>query len=95
MITGKEIQDARMKRGLSLRQLADLAGIPHTTIYRAETEGLDNIRFGYVLIIASKLGLTIPQMEAKNRVQVDLLDAINRQDYALALRIIAALVEEN
>lgn len=95
MITGKEIQDARQKRQLSLRQLGRLTGIPYTTIYRAEKEGIDKIQFGYVLIIASKLGLTIPQMEAKNRVQVDLLDAINRQDYALALRIIAALVEES
>lgn len=94
MITGKELKAARKLQGLSLRQLAEKIGIHHTAIHRAENDGAEKMSYSYIMLIAHGLGMDIPPIEAKNRAEADLIGAMRNKDYALALRIIAAHVEE-
>lgn len=95
MITGSELKKARLAQGLSLRQLANKIGLHHTAIHRAENGATNKMSYSYILAIAQGLGLDLPPIEAKNRAEADIIGAMRNKDYALALRIIAAQVEDS
>jgi len=58
---GKHLEEIRMKKGLSLRKLADIADVDFSQIHRIE-KGLSNPSLTMLLTLTEALEITVEQL---------------------------------
>lgn len=61
MTLGKYLKKAREKKGLSVRELAKLVGVAHTTIYKYETDEHEP-RISHLKWIAQALDIPLTEL---------------------------------
>ena len=90
-MTGQDIKEARENLNLSLRDLAELSGVPHTTIYRIE-QGNPSAYQNFIKVLDA-LSVRHDDIEAKNIIEQQLVSAWRNEQYGTILDMIAKRIK--